>query len=259
MRRTTPMPDHRARRRRTVATAALACGVALAACGSGSTESGGGARTTTTRAAEDSDAICRAAVAAAAAASDDLSDLANSHIDAFNTAIDAADAWDTGDQAAFAAKAAEFRAFAANEENQASRIETDKRTVSGTTRACRDALGGDPMSPSCEEAIALLADHRTHSYEVIAAGDALYAAAERLLAGAEAQNVSMVDAASSQINVAMSTLDAALADDAAKFDAADAATTRCEESGSGSSERESSRSSVGVPTDQEVEGVRDAR
>lgn len=220
-------------RGRMVALAVVAA-LTLVACGSSDSDSGTKPTSTTvTKASKKAnDAICRAAVTAAAAASDDLSSLANAHIDAFNTAIDAMEAWDAGDEPTFAAKAAEFRAFAANEKNQTARIDNDKQTVTRTEAACRKALAGDPMTPSCEEAVALLAAHRQHAYEVIASGDALYAAGEQLLAAAEADNLSMVEAASSQINVAMTSLDAALADDTAKFDASDAAVTRCEASGS---------------------------
>lgn len=220
---------HRGRGLALVVVAALT----LAACGSSDSDSGSKSTTTTVSKADRkaTASICRAAVTAAAAASDDLSSLANAHIQAFNTAIDALEAWEGGDQATFDAKAAEFRAFAANEKNQTARIENDKQSVARTETACRKALDGTEMVAVCEEAVALLADHRAHALEVIAAGDALYAAGEQLLAGIEADNESMVEAAASQINVAGTQLDTALADDTAKFDAADAAVTRCDESG----------------------------
>jgi hypothetical protein len=212
----------------------IAIGLALSACSSNDAKSD--AKDTSTTSAgtsrKQADSICRAAVTAAAAASDDLTTIANDHIDAFNTAVDALDAWDAGDRATFEAKAAEFRAYAANEKNQTARIETDKDSVARTQSACRKALDGKAMVQSCEDAVALLAAHREHAYELIAGADALYAATEQMIAAAEANNEAQMDSASSQVDVAIATLDAASADDKAKFDAADDATTRCQNSAS---------------------------
>lgn len=250
-----PTTLRRTRRRVRLAACFTAGALILTACGSGSgseksDRDPGRTTTTTPGEARAAASICEAAVTAAAVASSDLSGLANAHIDAFNAAIDAIEAWDSGDRATFAAKAAEFRAFAANEPNQTERIEKDKETVARTERACRKALDGEPMAPPCQNAIDLLAEHRTHTYEVIEAVDELYAAGERLIAAAEANNVSMVEAAMSQVTVAGTTLDSALADDEAKFDAADAAVGRCLETDDESSNQESRRSSVGTPAGQ---------
>ncbi|MEY3361067.1 MAG: hypothetical protein RL531_786 [Actinomycetota bacterium] len=212
---------------RTVA-ALLVGGLALAACGSESSDSGGeDGSTSTTMSRRAVRAVCDAAVDAADAASTDLSEIANGHIDAFNAAIDAIEAWDTGDTATFTAKAAEFRAFAANEANQGARIEADRATIRRTEQACRRALGGEEMSPACEQAIDLLERWREHTYELITAADGLYAAGEQLLRGAETDNQSMIDAALSQIDAAGSEWDAGLADDDEQFDAVDGALTKC--------------------------------
>jgi hypothetical protein len=248
-----PTTHRRTRRCVHLAAAFIAGALTLTACGSDSATSDrdpGRTTTTTPKDARAAESICQAAVTAAATASSDLSGLANAHIDAFNAAIDAIEAWDTGDRVTFAAKAAEFRAFAANEPNQTARIEKDKETVARTARACRTALDGEPMAPACQAAVDLLAEHRTHTYEVIEAVDELYSAGEQLLAAAAANNVSMVEAAMSQIAVAGTTLESALADDEAKFDAADAAVGRCLETDDASTDQESLRPSVGTPAGQ---------
>lgn len=246
-----PTTLRRTRRRVRLAACFTAGALILTACGSGSAESDGEVTpSSTTTSRKVTRALCDAAIDAADAASNDLAVLAGGHIDAFNAAIDAIDAWEIDDQETFTAKAAEFRAFAANEENQAARIEADRASVRRTEAACREALADESLTPACEQAIDLLAAWREHTYELIAAADALYAAGEQLIRGAEADNQSMIDAALSQIDATGTAWDAGLADDDARYDDAQAALKRCRKTETSRKSSVISPPSVGTPAGQ---------
>jgi len=209
---------------------ALVAALTLAACGSSDSDSSSSTTSTTAEQASKKvmAATCSAALDAQTAASDSLRGIVQEHIDAFQAAIDAIDAYTNGDQATFDAKAAEFRAYAASEPAQAARIDTAKQNAARAMTSCRDARAGQPMPPSCETAATTSTAEQAHLLEMLAAADALYAAGEQAIASVEAGDVTAARAAMAQLNVAVSTWDAAVADDDAKFQAVEDALADCD-------------------------------
>lgn len=217
---------HRGRGLALVVVAALT----LTACGSSDSDSGSKPSTTTvTKASKKVIATtCSAALDAGVSAADSMRNLVQEHIDAFQAAIAAIEAYTNGDQATFDAKAATFRAYAASEPQQAARIDTAKQNADRAMKSCRDARGGDPMPPSCEATATASEAERAHLLEMLAAADALYAAGEQAIASVEAGDATAARAAVSQLDVAVSTWEAAYADDDAKFKAVEDALAECD-------------------------------
>jgi hypothetical protein len=203
----------------------------LAACGSSGSDSSSKPTTTTTAAKASKKVVaatCSAALDAGTAASDSLRALVQEHIDAFQAAIAGIEAYTNGDQATFEAQAATFRAYAASEPAQAARIDTAKQNADRAMTSCRDARAGDPMPPSCETVATASAAEQAHLLEMLAAGDALYASGEQALASVESGDQAAARAAVAQLNVAVSTWEAAYADDDAKFTAVEDALAKCD-------------------------------
>lgn len=215
---------HRGRGLALVVVAALT----LAACGS-SDSSSKPTTTTVTKASKKVIATtCSAALDAGVSASDSLRNLVQEHIDAFQAAVAAVEAYTNGDQATFDTQAATFRAYAASEPEQAARIDTAKQNADRAMKSCRDARAGDPMPPSCEATATASEAERNHLLEMLAAADALYAAGEQAIASVEAGDATAARAVVSELDVAVSTWEAAYADDEAKFKAVEDALAKCD-------------------------------
>jgi RPA family protein len=219
----------RRHRGRALALAVVAA-LTLAACGSSDSDSGSKSTTTTEQRASKkvADATCSAAIQAGTEASDSMRGLVQEHVDAFQAAIAGIEAYTNDDQATFTAKAAEFRAYAASEPAQTKRIDTAKQNAERAMKSCRDAQGGDPMSASCERAVTANTAEQGHLLDMLGAADALYASAEKAIASIEAGNATAAEAAMSEMSQAVSTWEATVADDDARYNAVEDALAACD-------------------------------